>query len=1272
MNRQTQVRPRVPLQRALLGAVLFAMTGMSLAAPGDVLFYDNLNGNLNGWTITSNGGDASIDNATSQQGRSLQLRWGVVTVASPVINAAVPAARLEVWVRRGADSFSEDPDNNEDLVIEYLNDVGNWIELQRYGGDDDSPGDIYTPSIILPADALHAGLQIRFGQTRGDGSDWDYWHVDDPTVTEISPPAPFGLGSCESFENGLTNWTVTSSGGSAGVSSATAATGSNSLFTRWDPVTVTSSTVDLSGGNGVELSVWVRRGSDSFSEDPDDGENLVIEYLDDGGSWVSLQTFTGSGTSGEVFTPLYTLPANALHSGFQVRFRQTAGDGSDWDYWHVDDVCLTGSQQISYRFEDESWSGTPGEVADSGAAGLDGVVFGGAQNPQTTPAIASNPGTCNYADFDGVDDYIEVADDPALDMATALTVGVWINARSLPGSDLATIVSKDTNYEFHIDPSGRIYWWWNNSSGSTRNMTSSASVTVGQWHHVAITYASGSQVIYLDGSPVATASYAEALTENNLPLFIGTDYNLISRAWDGLLDEVNIFDRALSQGEVQALMAETRPCSTVAPQFTINHDNFGINCLAETISIDVVDAASGIPLTDFGANVVLDTQSGRGTWQLLGGGGTLTDATANDGLAVYSWQIGQSQAVFSLSYPEGSPVIDVDAYQQDNPGVRDTDTEGSLTFSPSGFTITAAPLPNPPPGVIVPFATAQTAAVSFPVHIAAFGQTANDPQCGIIESYAGAKNLGFWQTYDNPTTGTRVAAVDGVGVGVSEVAAAVVPVTFVAGQASVSVRYKDVGQLQISAKDESTLDPNLPNGIRGATAGFVSRPFDFVLSSIADAGGAANPGAGSATGPVFIAAGEPFAATVTARDADGDPTPNYGRETIAETVALVPTLVAPAGGNQPPVVAATGFASFANGVSTGNDFSWSEVGIITLQPEVGDGDYLGTGNVVGMTTGNVGRFIPHHFSVSLNTPTFGTACAAGNFTYVGQPFSYTAAPEITITAEALGGQATQNYSGGFFRLSTASLADPVYAAAAGALDTSGLPGGSADPVVAETSGGQGTLTYSSGSGLFFTRAAEVAPFDADITLSQIVTDADGVAAVSNPVEFGSGGGILFNSGPGMRYGRLSVANAFGSELVDLSVRAQAEYFVSPSAGFVPNTADSCATPVSVSFAGYTENLGGGETCVLDTGSPGASGEGCTVASPLGNQFRVPPLAGDFNLFLAAPGAGNDGSVNITVDAPSWLEYDWNTGSTGLEDPTGTAVFGIFKGRISTIYTRELY
>ncbi|MGB5627226.1 MAG: DUF6701 domain-containing protein, partial [Woeseiaceae bacterium] len=62
----------------------------------------------------------------------------------------------------------------------------------------------------------------------------------------------------------------------------------------------------------------------------------------------------------------------------------------------------------------------------------------------------------------------------------------------------------------------------------------------------------------------------------------------------------------------------------------------------------------------------------------------------------------------------------------------------------------------------------------------------------------------------------------------------------------------------------------------------------------------------------------------------------------------------------------------------------------------------------------------------------------------------------------------------------------------------------------------------------------------------------------------------------------------------------------------------------------------------------------------------------FNLHLKAPGAGNDGSTTVTVDVPYWLEYDWNSALPGLEDPTGTAVFGIFRGVDRRIYIRELY
>jgi MSHA biogenesis protein MshQ len=149
-------------------------------------------------------------------------------------------------------------------------------------------------------------------------------------------------------------------------------------------------------------------------------------------------------------------------------------------------------------------------------------------------------------------------------------------------------------------------------------------------------------------------------------------------------------------------------------------------------------------------------------------------------------------------------------------------------------------------------------------------------------------------------------------------------------------------------------------------------------------------------------------------------------------------------------------------------------------------------------------------------------------------------------------------------------------------------------------------------------------------------------------------------------------NAYGSELVDLALPFMTEYFVDAATGFVPNTDDSCTTSVSVSLGAFTENLAAGETCVLDSGAPGDSGAGCAAAGPPALLYREPPLGGDFNLHLRAPGAGNDGSTTATADVPDWLEYDWDTVLPGFEDPTGTAVFGIFRGVDRRIYIRELY
>jgi MSHA biogenesis protein MshQ len=81
--------------------------------------------------------------------------------------------------------------------------------------------------------------------------------------------------------------------------------------------------------------------------------------------------------------------------------------------------------------------------------------------------------------------------------------------------------------------------------------------------------------------------------------------------------------------------------------------------------------------------------------------------------------------------------------------------------------------------------------------------------------------------------------------------------------------------------------------------------------------------------------------------------------------------------------------------------------------------------------------------------------------------------------------------------------------------------------------------------------------------------------------------------------------------------------------------------------------------------------GCVAAAAAGARYREPPTAGDFNLRLAAPGAGNQGGVQIRAAVPAWLMFDWDS-SVSNEQPTGQATFGIYGGERRLIYTREIY
>lgn len=155
-----------------------------------------------------------------------------------------------------------------------------------------------------------------------------------------------------------------------------------------------------------------------------------------------------------------------------------------------------------------------------------------------------------------------------------------------------------------------------------------------------------------------------------------------------------------------------------------------------------------------------------------------------------------------------------------------------------------------------------------------------------------------------------------------------------------------------------------------------------------------------------------------------------------------------------------------------------------------------------------------------------------------------------------------------------------------------------------------------------------------------------------------------------RYGRLSLQNAYGSELLDLPMPLTAEYWNGSS--WVVNTDDQCTAGISLSAVDpiATDGLAVNELCAWDTGQPGSSSLGCSTPGTITNQLKQPPSQGDFNLNFKAPGAGNSGALDITAAVPAFLKFNWK--GTGDTDPTARATFGIYSGNSKFIYIRELY
>lgn len=714
------------------------------------------------------------------------------------------------------------------------------------------------------------------------------------------------------------------------------------------------------------------------------------------------------------------------------------------------------------------------------------------------------------------------------------------------------------------------------------------------------------------------------------------------------------------------------------------------------------------------------------------GSGVLNDVTAGDGIADYEFPAGESAVTLVFNYttldsaPSDLVNINIISSPNELSGVATTDTDPgdgtddpNTTFSLAGFIFNNVTDTNNIIPTQISGKDSDTGFNAKTINIQAVRTSDDDPtvcqsifgdgdvvtiqmgaECKDPNNCAGnelnIKNINL------PAAGQNIDTTDDDTIALTVSSYEDIALEFGANSDAVfSLSYPDAGSLELHARYELLLDDGTASGdfAIGISNTFVVRPFGF------DVQVTSNPAANGSGGARFTEAGEDFTVTVraVAWDSSGDSnndgipdnhddtdpsnntdlssmatfptTPNYGQEgtneATDEDIDLSALLNQPNPGNDPGLSGGTSITSITSGSGNSSTVNYDEVGIIEIAAQVAvDNDYLGVGSVIGKS-GYVGRFVPYVFEATLNTPEFTSACST--FSYIGQSFTYATVPVINLIARAKGiapafGTATQNYTGGFFKLTDAKFqadGNRTYSAAVGTLDLGNVlvPVPLAvDPVIADTGNGTATLTFSDGGGITFDRAAPEVPFDADIALSINVLDEDDVFAgdgngvTQNPVSFGTasaGNGIAFSNGKEQRWGRMVLTNAFGSELLPIEVPLSVEYYNTD--GFEINTADTCTTYDSADMS--FSNADG-----VTLGNLTLTGSGTMVSG------KDDPA----NSILATSTANEIGSADVTIDLTSqdWLQFDWDSDTNYDNDPTARATWGIFSGPDEFIYIRE--
>jgi hypothetical protein len=203
---------------------------------------------------------------------------------------------------------------------------------------------------------------------------------------------------------------------------------------------------------------------------------------------------------------------------------------------------------VAYSFNEGSGNST-GDASGKGNNGqISGATWSGGKFGQSLV-------------FDGVNDWVTVADADSLDLTSGMTLEAWISPTR--NSGYQTVMMKEYSYFNSEGANDFAYALFLNLdrimgglrvSGEGDDIYGVNISTNGTWTHVAFTHDGTLQKIYVNGQEKVSTNQAPGyINVSNYPLRIGGN-DVWGEYFQGLIDEVRVYNYALSQNQIQADM----------------------------------------------------------------------------------------------------------------------------------------------------------------------------------------------------------------------------------------------------------------------------------------------------------------------------------------------------------------------------------------------------------------------------------------------------------------------------------------------------------------------------------------------------------------------------------------------------------------------------------------------------------------------------------------------------------------------------------------------